>query len=899
MNNWYELPIVQVISELNADPSQGLKNEQISQIQAEKGRNEFAKPKPESLLQSIFRQLKEISTIILLCAAGLSFALALRENSGFLEPAVIMSIVIMNLILALTQERSAERALEALSKLNSPFCIVLRDGVQQKIDTVEVVPGDIIILKTGDMIPADARLIINNNFYVDESSLTGESETVEKDAEAVLEGSIPLGDQFNMVFSGCLVTAGNATAVVVATGMQTQMGKIAGYLNSSQRLRTPLQLRLVKVAKVISTIAIIAAVLLLTLGILQGEDFWTMMLLAVTLAVAAVPETLPIIVTLSLSHGVKNMVAKNALVRKLPAVETLGNTSVICSDKTGTLTQNKMSIRKLWVLGEEPVLAEADLSAAQASFLRMLAMASTAKVETNGEGQVNIIGDPTETAIMRLFSDKGFHKSDIEEQYPKVGEIPFSSERKMMTVVVAGQDGGFIVLTKGALDRLPLDEMSENVQQEINEIHDQFAGGALRIIALASKKVSSLPDDLEELENGLDFIGFVGLIDPPRPEAIAAVSTAKKAGIRTIMITGDHAATASAIAKDIGIISDNDQIMTGVELAKMPDEELCENIKNYSVYARVSPEDKIRIVEAWQENNEVVAMTGDGVNDAPALSAADVGVAMGQSGTEVAKSAADIVLTDDNFATIIEAVHEGRNVYSNIRKTIYFLLVCNISEIIIMLWAQIMGWGMPVTPVMLLLVNVIGDGVPGLHLSRELSDPRIMDRGPIHRKESFLSGGLLRVIIHQTIACSAVVLIGYYISAFSIVSDNILPSNLVGQTVAFLILGWTSILHIFTARSRKSIFKRTMRDNPNLVISAIGMVLLFTFMALIPPVGRIFGLTAISLNHWLIAIGLTLLPTVVAEIVKLYDNRSDIRESKAYKDRVVKHQSQNKYDDFD
>lgn len=894
MKIWYELSKDDTIKELRSNQHLGLTKEAVEETRSKKGKNEFAKQKPESIAKSILHQLKDVSTIILLSAAALSFALALREGDGFLEPIVIMAIIIMNMVLAISQERSAERALDALSDINSPFCIVIRDGAQQKIATADVVPGDIILLKPGDMVPADARLITSNNLSVDESALTGESEAAEKDASVELNGTIPLGDQINMVFSGCLVSAGKATAIVVATGMETQMGKIAGYLGTSQRLKTPLQIRLDKVAKTISTIAILAAVFLLVLGIVQGEEFWSMVLLAVTLAVAAVPETLSLIVTLSLSHGVKNMVKKNALVRKLQAVETLGNTSVICSDKTGTLTQNRMTVRKLWLRGEDAVAADDDLSDNQLRFLQRLAMASTAKVEYDELGTMQIIGDPTETAIMRLFTEKGFNKEDLEKQFIKVGEIPFSSERKMMSIILQRPDNGYTILTKGAIDRLPIHKMSDAEQTEAKSKHDEFAAGALRIIALASKNFDELPENLEELESDLELLGFVGLIDPPRPEAIEAVAKAKSAGIRTVMITGDHAATASAIAKDIGILNEHESVLTGAELATMSDDELCDSVNQYSVYARVSPEDKIRIVEAWQENGAVVAMTGDGVNDAPALSAADVGVSMGQNGTEVAKSASDIVLTDDNFATIIDAVEEGRGVYSNIRKTIYFLLVCNISEIIIMLLAQLQGWGMPVTPVMLLLVNVLGDGIPGLHLAKETSDPRIMSCGPIERNASFFSGGLMRVIIQQTIACSAVVLAGYYIGAF-VSADG---STLVGQTMAFLLLGFTSILHIFNVRSRKSMFKRTLKDNPKLLISALAMIAVFALMALIPAVGVIFGLTSLTLSQWLIVVGLSLIPTIVAEFFKYLDNNTNLRERREYRHRAIKHRIKPSSDDI-
>ncbi|MEY8356233.1 cation-translocating P-type ATPase [Lachnospiraceae bacterium 54-53] len=891
MGKWYDTGISETLRHFNTNKDTGLSPQEVGKQQSEYGKNEFAKQEKISLGKEILRQLGDISTIILLLAAMLSFGMALRNGEGFIEPVVILSIVALNMVLAITQERSAEKALEALTSLNAPDCVVLREGVLQEIDTALLVPGDIISLQLGNIVPADARLLESTNLQIDESALTGESEPSEKEAELLLQGEVAIGDQRNMVFSGCHVISGHGMAVVTATGMNSQMGKIAGYLNNSQKIRTPLQRRLDQVSKTISMIAVIAAIFLLVIGILQGESFWTMITLAATLAVAAVPETLNLIVTLSLSHGVKNMVEKNALIRKLSAVETLGNTSVICSDKTGTLTQNQMTVERLWIPGAQPFEASDEFTQEQKELLIRFSLASNAAVRTEEDGTRVIMGNPTEKAIMRLLGEKGLSKESFAGQYPAAGEIPFSSERKMMTMVVKEPSGGYLVLTKGALDRLPFAPFDRETEKEVLSVHQSFAGDALRVLALGIRHLDVLPplENPEEIEKDLSLCGLIGLIDPARPEAALAVEKAKMAGIRTVMITGDHAVTASAIAKKIGILGENEKVITGQQLQNMTDEELCRNVHHYSVYARVSPEDKIRIVEAWQENGEVVSMTGDGVNDTPALKAADVGVSMGRSGTEVAKSASDMVLTDDNFATIIDAVSEGRNVYSNIRKTIYFLLVCNISEIVIMLVAQMRGWGIPVTPVMLLLVNVLGDGIPGLYLSREKSDPRLMDREPIRRDESFLGGGLLYVIIQQTIACSVVVLIGYYIGKFIALPGMPEPSQEIGQTVAFLVLGWTSILHLFTVRSRQSIFKRTLRDNPPVVFSTMAMIAVFSLMAAFPSVGRIFDLTSIGSYHWLIAAGLSAIPTIVAEIGKIVDNHTNIREMREYRNRLIRH----------
>ena len=815
MKQNYEKSPAELLKEQNVQSDTGLSAAEAEARFVRFGANVFEKPRRQKLILRILAQFRDVSVIILLIAAVLSLTLAIVEGDGFIEPVVVFAVIVMNTALAVTQERSAENALEALSTLSSPVCRVLRDGKVHELDPAQLVPGDIILLKTGDLVPADARLLSSESFSVDESSLTGESVPAEKDARAKLSGEVPLGDRVTMVFSGCLVTAGSAVAVVTETGMDTQIGKIARFLTETKQQKTPLQQRLDKVGKIVSGIAVMSAVALLVTGLIQGHDVWEMIMIAVTLAVAAVPETLSLIVTLILTQGAKKMAAKNALIRQMQAVETLGSTSVICSDKTGTLTMNRMTVKRLWVYGEQPVAEEEDFSAPELAFLEKLCLACTARVGTDDDGNEKIYGDPTETAIVSLARAKGIAYERLGERYEKVGEIAFSSARKMMTPVVRLPEGGYLVLTKGAFDRLPFDRSDKNYLYELEHVHDGFAGDALRVIALASKRVEILPEKLEELEADLTFEGFVGIIDPPRPEARAAIARAKAAGIRTVMITGDHAATAGAIARELGIISANEGIITGQELQKLSDETFAEVIEFYSVYARVSPEDKIRIVRAWQARGDVVAMTGDGVNDAPALKAADVGVAMGKNGTEVSKSAAKMILTDDRFSTIIEAVAEGRNIFSNIRKLVYFLLVCNISEIIVMLFAQFMGWQLPLTPLMLLIINVLGDGIPGMALAKEESDRRIMKRKPIARTESFFGGGLMEVIIRQTFVFAIVSLVAFYLGQYTALGGAA-PSLEAGRTMAFLVTGWTSVLHVLTVRSRKSIVRYRWKDNPQL-----------------------------------------------------------------------------------
>lgn len=891
MSNWYNMNEHKLFEALHTNDSKGLSESEALERQKKYGKNEFDKEKKESIVSKILHQLKDISAIILLFAVAMSFLLAIKEGSGFLEPIVILSIVILNIVLAITQESSAEKSLDALINMNSPTCLVLRDGMQKKINSQDLVPGDIVILKAGDLIPADGRLIKSVDLQVDESSLTGESEASEKNTDRIEQDKVSLGDRNNMVFSGCLVTAGNGVCVITETGMHTQMGKIAGYLNNTQKMMTPLQIRLSKIGKMISTVAIISAVLLFVNGLMRGESAWHLILMAVSLAVAAVPETLALIVTLSLSNGVKKMVDKKAIIRKLSAVETLGSTSVICSDKTGTLTQNQMTIMKLWHKNEEAIDASDDFNENQIQMLEKFVLASNATIEVDKEGNKQIIGDATESAIMKLMDKKNLDKDAIKEKYPRVKEIPFSSSRKRMTTIHEDPNGGYLVLSKGALDWMPIVKKEEEIAS-IKQVHDSFTNDALRVITIASKHIDTLPaeEELESIENDLTLIGLIGIIDPPRPESKKAIQAAKKAGIRTVMITGDHIATATAIAKDIGLLSAGEKVMTGQQLSEMSDDELVSSIREYSVFARVTPEDKIRIVEAWQENDEVVVMTGDGVNDAPALKAADVGVAMGKNGTEVAKSAADMVLADDNFASIVDAVHEGRNVFSNIRKTIYFLIVCNISEIVIMLGAQVVGWRFPVTPVMLLLINVLGDGIPGICLAKEVSDPRIMERKPIGREESFFNSNLTRVIIRQTIICSAIVLVGYYIGTYVVLANASAPSHEIGQSMSFLILGWSSILHIFTVRSRQSIFKYNMRENMPMVYSSVAMIFVLAVIVMIPAVGNIFGIGPISLIHWLIAIGLSVIPLIVAEYGKFFDN---FEIENRYKKRLIRHREFN------
>ncbi|MCL1971950.1 MAG: cation-translocating P-type ATPase [Endomicrobia bacterium] len=886
---WTQEKLEDIFKALYTDPHKGLTSNQAAEIQGVKGLNEFEEEEKESIFVKILRTISDLPIIILLIAVVISGFLALKEGHGYAEPIIILAIVIINSILSLRQELGAEKALEALKNMNADVTVVIRNGVKEKIDVKQLVPGDILVLEAGDKIPADARIITSAGLKVDESILTGESVPVEKDADAKVDEHAPLGDRLNMLFSGCLITNGRTAAVVVGTGMETEVGKIAGLLNQTKKSKTPLQKRLLYIGKLMTVVALLSAAVFFVIGVMRGEKLMDMFMLAVALAVAAVPETLMIIVTITLVYSIQKMARRNAVVRKINAVETLGNTSVICSDKTGTLTQNKMTIKAVWAAGHEPKKADEDFDKAEHHLLSLLSLANNATVEIDDEGHEKAIGDPTETAIIRLLLEKGISKEELLAKFPRVFEIPFDSERKLMTTVHHLETGGYVSITKGAIDRISIKKGAVK-KDAIAKVHDEFAGQALRVIAVAEKYYDKLPKDLDvdELEKDLQFAGLIGMIDPPRPESVQSVAYAKNAGIKTVMITGDHAITASAIAAEIGILEEGDKTITGEELSVLTDEELKQNVRQYAVYARVSPEDKIRIVQAWQANNEVVAMTGDGVNDAPALKAADVGTAMGITGTDVAKSAASIVLTDDNFSTIVAAVKEGRKAYDNIRKTVYFLLTCNISEIIVMITAFALHWGIPLAAIHLLFVNTVADGIPGFMLSREEGEDDIMDKKPMPIKSSvFADGYALRIGVMSAV-CSIVVFVGFYIGKFvTINAGGIEPSHRVGQTMAFLILGLSSVVHVFNVRSaKKSIFQIGWFSNKPLFWSAMFSVAIMVGVVLIESVTDIFYLVKISLTHWIIAILLSVFPLVFVEVWKGFSQLVEkCKENKFCKNR--------------
>lgn len=867
----YKQTIEEVKKVTEADPDTGLSSQEVDERRKKQGLNKFDEAPKESMIKKLFRSLSDFTTIILLVAAVISFYTAFATEHGDLfEGLLIIAIVVINSVLAIVQEGNAEKALESLQDMNKQTATVIRDGKVTTVESEQLVVGDILVLESGDAISADARLIEASQLRVEESALTGESEAVEKDAAFIAEEDESLGDQLNMVFKGCTVAAGRGKAIVTAIGMATEMGKIADLLNENTMQKTPLQVRLNQLGKRISMIALAAAALVFVIGELQGEPLLEMFMTSISLAVAAVPETLTVIVTLTLAYGVQKMARKHAIIRQLPAVETLGTANVICSDKTGTLTQNEMRVRRVWSKEDEVTNIEDSMTNSAMEILKMAALCTDVTVEQEDDDLV-IKGNPTEVAIVRAVEENYHTKEELEEKYPRVNELPFDSERKMMTTVHQMGEK-YISITKGAFDVLAPRFSSGDVEQAAI-VNDRFGKRALRVIAVGYATYDEEPQDIssEALEKDLRLIGLIGMIDPPRPESKGAIKRAKKAGIKTVMITGDHVVTASAIAKELGILNDPSEALSGSELHQLSDEELDARVKALSVYARVTPEDKIRIVKSWQRTGAVVAMTGDGVNDAPALKASNVGCAMGITGTDVAQSAADMILTDDNFATIVDAVSQGRSVYQNIRKAINFLLSCNISEIFIVLIAMLLGWGAPFTAVQLLFVNVVADGLPGFALGREPAEHGIMDQPPIPKNEGIFARGLLQKIAINAGVFTIVTLFGYYLGSYvDTISPWVDASQHVGQTVAFLILAYSSILHVFNVRSSQSIFKVNLATNKALVEMALLALAITTAVALLPFTQELFGLVHISLNHWFLVGILSIVPIAVNELIKFH-----------------------------
>ena len=862
MKKYESLNLNDVLSDLNHVVQQGLTKQESQKRFETYGANTLNGDKGKSILQHILASFKDITIIILLVAVILSTYVALTNHPDNLtEPLVITGIIILNIILSVREQVKAEKSMEALKEYNVQKSKVLRDGKIEHIDSEVLVPGDIILLSTGDRIPADARIIDELSLLVDESLLTGESEPVSKDAYSVPDEHAVIADRKHMIFSGSLVVAGKCTAVITRTGTSTEIGRISKLLAEEHAGLSPLQIRMQKLGKTLSIVAIIAALFSLVIGWMYGYDITSMLMVAISVAVAAIPEVMPVVVTISLSYGISNMAKKNTIVRTPTAVETVGNVSVICSDKTGTLTQNRMRIEKVWTTKTEPKNATDSFNEDEYHLLKLLLLASSPEVIKD-----STIGNPTELSIANLAKAKIKNLSSELNEYEKIHEIPFDSTRKRMTVLYKTKEG-YCSITKGAIDRLPV-KYSDALYRKIQSVHDSFAGKALRVIGVAYKYYAELPQELDEayLENDLTFYGLVGIIDPPRVESAHAVQVAKEAGIKTVMITGDHLNTAKAIAKEIGILYGDKKIMDGSTLNAMSDQELENVVGDYRVFARTSPEDKIRIVKAFQKTGEIVAMTGDGVNDAPALKAADVGIAMG-SGTDVAKEASDMILLDDNFSTIVTAVQEGRRVYSNIRKSIYAMLGCNVSAVTIVLLSLIFGWGAPVTAIQLLIIKVVADGIPGFSLCVEKAEPDIMKQSPIKKGTSIFADGMINKIITISVVFTIATLLSVYIGSRFDIGD-VKSSPAIAQSMTFVVMGLTTIVHMYNCRSHLSIFKINFTSNKLLLSTTIMGTIIMAALTMITPLAKILDLVSLNFWHWILVILLSISPLIFVEIQK-------------------------------
>ena len=855
-----------VLNALDSDMKSGLTSEQVSSLQEKYGPNKLREKKKKTMLQRFFDQFKDVMILILIVAAIVSFVIVcVEQNWGELfEPGLILLIVILNAVMGVMQESKAEKALDALKNMSAPHARVIRDGEEKVVEASELVPGDIIKLEAGDFIPADARLLHSVSLKSEESALTGESVPSEKDAEITVDEKAPIGDRTNMVFSGCSVTYGTALAIVTATGMDTEMGKIANLLDSENDSQTPLQQKLAQLGKYLGIVALAACAIIFVVGLINKIPPLEIFMTAVSLAVSAIPEGLPAIVTIVLSIGVQRMVKRNALIRRLPAVETLGGASVICSDKTGTLTQNRMTLTKAYVDGaSDTELISRENSDEIKKLLKYATLCCDGSVIFHGDEEQHI-GDPTETAIVLAAHKNSMPKDELNSTYPRLAEIPFDSDRKLMTTVNS-IDGKNIVIVKGAFDMMVPRCISGDLETAKNMVN-RMSEDALRVLAVAYKEIDEVPQNpiSEELENGLTFMGLVGMIDPPRPEAKAAVEVCRKAGIKPVMITGDHVVTASAIAKELGILLEGDRAITGAELDAMTDSELDEAVESISVYARVSPENKIRIVKAWQRKGQVVSMTGDGVNDAPALKAADIGCAMGITGTDVAKGAADMTLTDDNFATIVEAVREGRGIYANIKKVVGFLLGTNIGEVITVFVAMLLWHKTPLLSMQLLWINLVTDSLPAIALGMEAVEKDVMERKPKPKNEGIFAHGLGIRVVLQGCMFAALTLIGFWLGWQG---DD---ANLAqGQTMAFMILALCQIVQAFNMRSEHSLFKIGPFTNGKLNLAALTSTALVA-LVLFTPVGKAFGLVTLTPTLYLIGLALILTPFVVMELCKLF-----------------------------
>ena len=868
---FYQNDVSSVINELGSS-ADGLSTAEAEARLAKDGKNKLEGAKGKSLVRRFFEQLADPMTIILLVAAAISGALAIIESEGFTDVIIILAVVLINAVLGVYQESKAERAIEALQKMSAATSKVIRYGRVQVIHSEDLVVGDVVLLEAGDAVPADARLMECASLKVEEAALTGESVPVLKFIDIINlkdnETDVPLGDRKNMIYMGSTVVYGRAKAVVTATGMSTEMGKIAGALTDAEEGKTPLQKKLSGLSKTLTWIVLGICAVVFAVQIIRAGGSLTFdlglqsFMVAVSLAVAAIPEGLAAVVTVVLSIGVTNMSKRGAIIRKLTAVETLGCAQIICSDKTGTLTQNKMTVVDFF--GE----SEAQVATA-------MSLCSDAEIDTSG----NVTGEPTEAALVVHASSLSLPKYELKEKYPRVAEAPFDSERKMMTTVHSAE-GVYVQYTKGAPD-VVIDRcthyikdgravpMTEEYKREILAANKAMADRALRVLAAAERRYDTIPDATPDaLEQELCFIGLVGMIDPVRPEVCEAIVKCREAGVRPIMITGDHVDTAVAIANELGILDGGYRAITGAELSKMSDDEFNAEFQSISVYARVQPEHKTRIVTAWENAGYVTAMTGDGVNDAPSIKAADIGVGMGITGTDVTKNVADMVLADDNFATIVSAVEEGRRIYDNIRKAIQFLLGSNMAEVLAIFAATLLGFTI-LEPVHLLWINLVTDCFPALALGMERAEPGIMKRKPRNTGAGIFSGGLGYDVAYQGVMVAALVMVSYFIGAFIEYESLAIMQSSHGITMAFLTMSMAEIFHSMNMRSQRGSIFALRSTNKMLLIAALASFLATTAVCEIPFLASAFGFTGVGIGEYLIAIGLGFTVIPIVEIVKL------------------------------
>ena len=886
--NYYNLPYKAVRELLHTDTKQGLTEHEAMERLREYGYNEFKKREHTTLWQKFVAQFKSFMIIVLLIAAAISGVTGYMNGEGITDALIILVILVANAIIGMVQESKAERSLDALERMAAPRCKVVRDGERRIIESRELVPGDIVEIETGDSIPADLRLTEAINLKVQEAALTGESVPVEKSTESI-EGDASIGDRVNMAFASCSVTYGRGRGIVVATGADSEMGKIAAMIESVPEMKTPMQVRLDQLGRVLAIVSLVVCGIIFVIGLCYGRPLMEMFMTAVSLAVAAIPEGLPAVSTIVLALGVQKLAKQNAIVRNLPSVETLGSTTVICSDKTGTLTQNRMTVVEMG-MGTE-VSGLTSLSLLHSQLVQFSVLCNDAVISREDDS-VTTIGDPTETALVDLGLRFGIDKDALLAEMPRVAEVPFDSERKRMATIHRTASGRYLVAVKGGVDevlecctKINVDDNAQPSRKtssipsftvrnitgddihRIFEKNEEMASKALRVLAIAYKYMDELPSDISavSIEEDLTFVGMVGMIDPPREEARLAVDQCRRAGIKPVMITGDHALTASAIATQLGIMTAGDRVLTGAEVERLTDDELREQCGSVAVFARVAPEHKVRIVKAFQQRGNVVAMTGDGVNDAPALKLADIGVAMGITGTDVAKEAADVVLADDNFATIVTSVREGRRIFDNLMKSIQFMVSTNLGEIILLFVAVLCNFDMPLLPIQLLFINLVGDSLPSLALSVDHAAKDIMERPPVKPHQGIFTRAFTTRVVLQSLIIGAASLGAYMIGMEHSIET--------ARTMTFAVMIFSQFTMIFSIRAGRQWFTHRFFTNRWLWLTIALVTTLTLLVMLVPAMQTLFKLTALSGPQWGMVIGLSIGVLIVSELLKLLTRR--------------------------